>query len=67
MAYPPERQRLLAEIDELLQESYQLPRTRASFERRQEIEWELVQLFRQIAELSGGSPPYWADDETKSA
>ena len=49
-----ERQAILARIDELLEEAYTLPRSTKSWERRLYIDWELFQLFRRMADLSGG-------------
>jgi hypothetical protein len=56
-----EKQDLLALVDVLLDEAYALPSTVASWERRQQIDWELIQLFRQIGSLSAGPRPYWSD------
>ena len=45
----PQHQTVLARIDELLKEAYALPRSTESWERRLYIDWELFQLFRQLA------------------
>ena len=58
-----EKQELLDQIHELTQEAHRLPRSRASWERREQIEWQLVQLFRRVANLSAGPRPYWTDPE----
>lgn len=56
-----EKQALLAQVDALLDEAYALPSTTASWERRQEIDWELIQIFRKIGSLSAGPRPYWSE------
>ncbi len=56
-----EKQDLLARIDVLLDEAAALPRSTGSWERRQQIDWELVQIFRRIGNLSAGPRPYWID------
>ncbi len=48
-----ERQEILARIDALLEEAYALPRSTQSWEPRLRIDWELFQLFRRMADLSG--------------
>lgn len=67
--YPPfvmtprqqEKQALLTQVDALLDEAYALPSTTASWERRQQIDWELIQIFRKISNLSAGPRPYWSE------
>lgn len=63
------KQDLLDQIEVLLAESYRLPHRRASWDRRTEIDWEIVLLCRQLAELNGGasSPPYWAGGASEAA
>ena len=56
-----EKQALLAHVDALLDEAYALPSTASSWERRVQIDWELIQLFRKIGSLSAGPRPYWSD------
>ncbi len=51
---------LLEQIELLLAESYRLPHKRTSWERRTEIDWEIILLCRRLAELNTGAPPYWA-------
>ena len=58
-----EKQELLDRIHELTEEAYRLPRSRASWDRREQIEWQLIQLFRRVASLSAGPRPYWNDPE----
>ena len=57
-----EKESLLAQVDVLLDEAYALPSTAASWDRRQQIDWELIQLFRQIGSLSAGPRPYWSEE-----
>ena len=57
-----EKQQLLARVHDLMEEAFRLPRSTSSFSRREDIDWELVQLFRKIADLSAGPKPYWAND-----
>ena len=61
----PEQKQKLALIDRvraLTEEADRLPRSPASFARWEEIDDELLQLFREIASLSSGSHPYWFDE-----
>lgn len=56
-----EKQALLAQVDALLEEAYSLPSTAASWDRRQQIDWDLIQIFRKISSLSAGPRPYWSE------
>ncbi|HET6569353.1 MAG TPA: hypothetical protein VFG50_15400 [Rhodothermales bacterium] len=56
-----QRRQLLDRIDALLKEAYSLPKTRESWERREEIDWEILHLCRNVSELSSGPLPYWLD------
>jgi hypothetical protein len=58
-----ERRQLLDRIDALLKESYTLPKNKGSWERREEIEWEILTLCRQISDLSSGPLPYWMEGD----
>ena len=60
---PHEQKRLdlIDRVRALTQESYSLPRSPESFARWEEIDSELLQLFREIAALSGQPRPYWFD------
>ena len=63
----PREKRRLALIDRvkaLTHESYSLPRSPDSFARWEEIDGELLRLFREIAALSvsAESRPYWFDE-----
>jgi len=66
-SHPEQRQHLLDRVHELTEESYRLPRSFNSWKRREEIEWELIQLFRKIAKLSLSAEelPYWSDPDWK--
>ncbi len=55
------KQDLLNRIEVLLAESYRLPHARKTWERRTEIDWEILLLCRKMAELANGDAPYWAD------
>ncbi|GEM_PF-3518973 len=58
------KQELLGRIEVLLAESYRLPKARKSWERRTAIDWEILVLCREMANLSASTePPYWAGDE----
>ena len=61
---PREKKRLalIDRVKALTQESYSLPRSPESFARWEEIDGELLRLFREIATLSAESRPYWFDD-----
>jgi hypothetical protein len=56
-----QRRELLDRIDTLLKEAYALPKTRESWERREEIDWEILHLCRSVSDLSSGPLPYWLD------
>jgi hypothetical protein len=56
-----EKQALLAQVDTLLEEAYSLPSTATSWDRRQQIDWDLIQIFRKISSLSAGPRPYWSE------
>lgn len=56
-----QRRQLLDRIDALLTEAYALPKTRESWERREEIDWEILTLCRHVGDLSSGPLPYWLD------
>ena len=58
---PQERRQLLDQIDSLLKEAYALPKTKESWERREEIDWEILTLCRRISDLSSGPLPYWME------
>ena len=61
----PRQKEKLALIDRvraLTEEADRLPRSPASFARWEEIDSELLQLFREIAALSSGPRPYWFDE-----
>ena len=49
-----EKQDLLDRIHDLVEEANRLPRSRASWDRRELIEWQLLLLFRRVANLSAG-------------
>ena len=61
---PREKKRLelIDRVKALTQESYSLPRSPESFARWEEIDSELLGLFREIAALSAGVRPYWFDE-----
>ena len=57
------KQELLDRIEVLLAESYRLPKVRQSWERRTAIDWEILVLCREMANLSAAAePPYWAGE-----
>ena len=58
-----EKQDLLDRIHDLVEEANRLPRSRASWDRRELIEWQLLLLFRRVANLSAGPRPYWSDPD----
>lgn len=60
-----QRRQLLDRIDALLKEAYSLPKTRESWERREEIDWEILNLCRNISDLSSGPLPYWLDSPNR--
>ncbi len=59
----PQKKDLLSYIDLLLKEAYSLPKTRESWPRREEIDWEIMKLCRKMGDLSDGPLPYWIDDK----
>lgn len=61
----PLRLVLIERVHELVEEALRLPYGASSFARREEIDWELLHLFRQIGTLSDGPLPYWIQEETR--
>ncbi|GIV60082.1 hypothetical protein GQ464_009110 [Rhodocaloribacter litoris] len=62
------KQELLDRIEVLLAESYRLPRARHSWNRRLAIDWEILLLCREIANLSSGEEvPYWMNGVLEAA
>ena len=57
-----EKLALIDRVRALTDEADRLPRSPASFARWEEIDSELLELFRKIAALSSGSRPYWFDE-----
>jgi hypothetical protein len=71
---PDDLRALMRQIDDLLEESYALKRTRESWPRHVEIQAEIMRLCRQAADLHSRPDPYWMDkggaadnDESKAA
>lgn len=62
-----QRRELLDRIDLLLKEAYSLPKTRESWERREEIDWEILNLCRSVSDLSSGPMPYWTNNDSNQA
>lgn len=56
---------LIERVHELVEEALRLPYGASSFARREEIDWELLHLFRQIGTLSDGPMPYWIQEEAR--
>ncbi|NNE34178.1 MAG: hypothetical protein HKN13_03015 [Rhodothermales bacterium] len=55
-------------IEELLEESYKLKRTKESWGRHVEIQAEIMKLCRKSADLHDGeNEPYWAEGEDRVA
>ncbi len=67
-AQPDELRTLMQQIDDLLEESYTLKRTRESWSRHVEIQAEIMRLCRLAADLHARPDPYWMaeDDAEKS-
>ena len=59
-----QKRALLASIDQLLDESLMLPKTRESWTRREKIDLEILLLCRRVGDLSSGPLPYWAEEES---
>ena len=54
------RSALLAQIDDLVEESCKLPRTRESWARHVEIQAQIIQLCRRFSDLNTSTEqPYW--------
>ena len=61
--HPDELRTLMQQIDDLLEESYTLKRTRESWSRHVEIQAEIMRLCRLAADLHARPDPYWMADE----
>ncbi len=57
---------VMSQIDDLLEESYALKRTRESWSRHVEIQAEIMRLCRLAADMHTRPNPYWIDDEQDS-
>ena len=55
----PSFDHLLARIEALLDRALALPDAEAAWEQRLHLDFELLLLFRQIADLADGPRPYW--------
>lgn len=53
---------VMRQIDELLEESYALKRTRESWPRHVEIQAEIMRLCRLAADMHSTPDPYWMED-----
>lgn len=56
---------VMRQIDDLLEESYSLKRTRDSWPRHVEIQAEIMRLCRLAADMHSRPDPYWLEDEGK--
>lgn len=62
---PDELRTLMQQIDDLLEESYTLKRTRESWSRHVEIQAEIMRLCRLAADLHARPDPYWMAEGDK--
>lgn len=58
---------VMSQIDDLLEESYALKRTRESWARHVEIQAEIMRLCRLAADMHARPNPYWIDDEENAS